>query len=94
MAIFQQIGRCVAPHGKIIHYRQSMCPVTKERLEKLQLLIEDFDAKPERIDVVSKAEPLTELSSLESSLAEIRGRVRLEYATRDPERIVAIKYVR
>lgn len=94
MAIFQQIGKCVAPHGKIIYYRQSMCPVTKERLEKLQLLVEDFNAKKERVDVVSKAEPLTEFSALERSLAGLNGRMYLEFATRDPEQILALKYVK
>lgn len=39
---YSTLSKLIGDSGRIIHYRQSMCPVTKERLQNLNLLIEDL----------------------------------------------------
>ena len=93
MRFFADIEQVIAPRGQIVHYKQSVCPVTKERLEKLQVLVEDHDALPDRVDVIHNAEQLEmKLTPSETDLfAKFRdGRVQLRSLTRDYDRFKSV----
>lgn len=89
MAVFGRVQSVAAQEGgRIMHYRQGMCPVTKERLETLDVLLEDQERMPDRVTVVHGGEPVAALSALEKGLlSAFKDRVRLSELTRDPAEI-------
>lgn len=83
----------------MIHYLQEMCPVTKKRLEKLQVLIEDLSSSgdshrvPERI--YTESQGLTPLEkglfdAFKEPVAVDQSTVRIQSVTRDQNDILRI----
>lgn len=89
MAVFSQIQAVVSQQGgRIMHYHQDTCPVTKERLEKLMVLLEDPNPLKDRVEAVVASEPVAELSEMEKQLlASFSQRLQLRDLTRDPDEI-------
>lgn len=89
MAVFSQVQSVVSKQGgRIMHYRQDTCPVTKERLEDLTVLLEDPKPLKERVEAVVASEPVAELSEMEQQLlARFSERLQLRDLTRDPAEI-------
>lgn len=86
LQFYSDVQQTVSPLGQIVHYKQQVCPVTKERLERLNVLVEDFGALPDRVDIVHNAEPLgPPMTPLETAFAAKfkTGRLQLQSLTRD-----------
>lgn len=108
LAVRNFLANVVGDRGRIVHYRQDMCPVTKQRLEKLRVLIQDFgrnstDHKAQLLMSQStETSPAPELTLLELEMFKLKREtkvpdldqtLKLTTATRRPEDIKALKYV-
>ncbi|PRT56482.1 hypothetical protein B9G98_04102 [Wickerhamiella sorbophila] len=106
LAVRNFLARQIGNRGRIVNYRQEMCPVTKQRLDKLRVLIQDFGRKNHTPQVLMtqsiETSPAPELTALELELFNLQRQTRvpgseqtlvLTTATRRPEDIQALKYV-
>ena len=105
LAVRTHVKGLLGDQARIIHYRQEMCPVTKKRLEKLRVLIEDLhrpndtSAGPVVFDKGLKVSA-NHLTPAEQALvtlrepADIDGRLlELTRATRDRQEIQSLSNV-
>lgn len=97
MALHSYLSQYIGDSGAIMHYQQSICPVTKERLEQIKVLLDDFDRDPkmERVHLLWSGQtskgPFT---NLENKLLALREpaevgtkQFHLSAITRDREAI-------
>lgn len=99
LQVYTYISEHMGERGRVIHYLQEMCPVTKKRLEKLQVLMEDLSRKEEFPKIHERLSgEIHELTPLESSLFDAfrepasvgESSVKIRYATRNQDEILRI----